>query len=245
MSNSLILVPARYGSSRFPGKPLAKINNKTMIEYVIKNCEDSGLDYSVVTDNDEIENFLNNLKKNVVRVDDDVTTGSERIFLAYKRYFADKNYQQIINVQGDEPLLRGNLIKEISNQHLGSNFDIFTAVKKRMTSDTEFLNSNVVKCIYSEKSKKCFYFSRASIPFDVAADKSSFWFQHIGLYSYLPDALESFVSFEESYLEKTERLEQLRALENNLSIGAQRIDVDLIGVDTPDDIIKVEGALCE
>ena len=93
MSKFLILIPARFGSSRFPGKPLHKINGKSMISYVVENCILSGFDYAVVTDNDDIENEVLNLKGNVVRVDDNVTTGSERIALAYKKFFKDKNYE--------------------------------------------------------------------------------------------------------------------------------------------------------
>lgn len=244
MSNSLILVPARFGSSRFPGKPLAKINNKTMIEYVLNNCAQSGFDYAIVTDNDEIEKKVQEVGGNVVRVDDDVTTGSERIALAFQRFFAKKTYERIINVQGDEPLLDANIIKSIAKAHSNSDFDIYTAVKKRSMSEADFLNKNVVKCIKSETTGQCLYFSRCGVPSNQTDDDAN-WFQHIGLYSYRPAALMNFVSLKESYYERLERLEQLRALENGMTIGALEIDINLIGVDTPEDIKKVEGVLGE
>jgi 3-deoxy-manno-octulosonate cytidylyltransferase (CMP-KDO synthetase) len=244
MSKTLILVPARFGSSRFPGKPLAKIHNKSMISYVVDNCKKSGFDYAIVTDNDEIEKEINRIGGDVVRVDDDVTTGSERIALAYQRYFKNKNYDFIINVQGDEPLLSGDIISQIGKFHQENKFDIVTAVKVRKSSDEMYLNSNVVKCVLANITNQCLYFSRQSIPF--ARDVKEFnWNQHIGIYSFKPEALEKFVKFPESDLEKLEKLEQLRALENGLTIGATKIDIELIGVDTPEDIHKIEGVLGE
>lgn len=244
MSDFLILVPARFGSSRFPGKPLFKIHDKPMIHYVVENCQQSGFDFSVVTDNEDIENCVRQISDNVVRVDDDVTTGSERIALAYQRYFSDKNYKYIINVQGDEPLLLGSIISEIGKAHSNTEFDIFTGVKERKSTDPAYKNSNVVKCILSNATQQCLYFSRESIPYSRDKEKFS-WHQHIGVYSYKVEALERFVTLKESRVEKLEKLEQLRALENGMTIGALTIDLNLIGVDTPEDIAKIEGEIGE
>lgn len=242
MKDVLILIPARYGSSRFPGKPLAKINNQSMISYVIKNCESSQFDYAVVTDDQRIEDHINELGGNVVRVDDDVTTGSERIYLAYERFFKDKNYQFIINVQGDEPLLIGKLLKELNLAHKQSGFDVMTAVKARSTNEADFKNPNVVKCIFSKENLQALYFTRASSPY--GRDNNDYtWYQHIGVYSYKVDALKSFVQAKPSPLEELEKLEQLRVLENKMTIGAIETDINLFGVDTPEDIHKVEGVL--
>lgn len=242
MSKWLILVPARYGSSRFPGKPLAKINNKPMIHYVVENCQNSGFDYAIVTDNDEIEHSVKSIGGNVVRVDNDVPSGSERIELAYKKYFADKDYEYIINVQGDEPLLKGEIIKEIGVAHEKHAYDIFTAVKVRKSSEVEFKNPNIVKAVYCENSDQCLYFSRQSIPY-ARESEEHVWYQHIGIYCYRKSALEQFVSNPISHLENVEKLEQLRALENGLTIGAIKLDINLIGVDTPEDLKKIEGEL--
>lgn len=244
MPKALILVPARFGSSRFPGKPLAKIHNKPMIQYVVENCESSGFDYAIVTDNDEIESFVNSIQGKVVRVDDDVTTGSARIALAYERYFKEKDYEYIVNVQGDEPLLKGEVIQDIVTAHKSTEYDIFTGVKERHTSEAEFKNPNVVKCIFSKTTQQCLYFSRASIPFDREGDETN-WYQHIGIYCYKPNALTTFVRLDEGHYEQVEKLEQLRALENNLTIGAVSLKINLIGVDTPEDIYKIEGVLGE
>lgn len=242
MSKWLILVPARFGSSRFPGKPLAKINNKPMIQYMVENCIETGYDYAIVTDNDEIEEFLKSINANVVRIDDEVTTGSERIALAYTRHFGDRGYEYIINVQGDEPLLKGPIIKEIGLAHASSKFDIYTGVRQRSSSEDDFLNPNVVKCVKSNDTNECHYFSRQSIPYARDGEVVD-WYQHIGIYSYKVESLLDFVKLPESRLENIEKLEQLRAIENGQTIGAIEIKCKLFGVDTPEDIKKIEGVL--
>lgn len=242
MSKWLILVPARFGSSRFPGKPLAKIHNKPMIHYVVENCIDSGFDYAVVTDNDEIEVSVKEFGGNVVRIDDDVPSGSERIALAFQKYFSDKNYEYIINVQGDEPLLKGELIREVGMAHEKNPYDIFTAIKKRSSLEEDFKNPNIVKAVFCENSNQCLYFSRQSIPFGREAKEFN-WYQHIGIYCYRKEALEKFVTKPLSHLEDLEKLEQLRALESGMTLGAAKLEVNLIGVDTPEDLIRIEGEL--
>lgn len=243
MSEVLLLIPARFASGRFPGKPLANIASKTMIEHVVDNCLESKFDYAVVTDDERIENHLKDKKLNVVRVDDDVPSGSERIALAYERYFKNKDYKLVINIQGDEPLLKADEIKKIANFHLDNSFfDIVTMIKPRKSTDEDYKNPNVVKCIFAENTKTCLNFTRASSPY--SRDGGEFtWHQHIGVYSYLVKALTEFVKLPSSRLEKLESLEQLRALENNYKIGAITTDVTLFGVDVPEDIKKVEGVL--
>jgi 3-deoxy-manno-octulosonate cytidylyltransferase (CMP-KDO synthetase) len=244
MSSYLILIPARFGSTRFPGKPLAKINNKPMIQYVIENCKATGFDYAVVTDNDEIENFIISIGEKVVRVDDDVPTGSERIALAYTRFFSQNNYKLVINVQGDEPLLKAETICKVAQSHEEKNVDIFTGINERSSFDKDFKSPNIVKCVYSKETMSCLYFSRASLPFS-RENKDFTWYQHIGIYSYKPKALLDFVKLPMSKHEKLEKLEQLRALDNGMSIGAEIINVTLIGVDTQEDIKRVEKTFME
>lgn len=245
MSSAVILIPARFASSRFPGKPLAKISGKTMIERVYTNCLKSGLETAVVTDHDEIEKVVKAFGGKVLRIDDDVPSGSERIALAYKRFFASKKPALVINVQGDEPLLDGSVLKELAEFHLKSDFEIATLVRKRNVSEGDFKNPNVVKAVWSEKTQQCLYFSRQSLPYDRDGQKNYSWFQHIGVYSYRPHVLESFVELPLGVLEDLEKLEQLRALENKMKIGAILTEQKLIGVDVPEDISRVEGALRE
>lgn len=245
MTKAVVLIPARYGSFRFPGKPLAMISGLSMIQRVYMNCLESGFECAVVTDHPEIENHVKSFKGKVIRVDDDVPSGSERIALAFQRHFQNSSPELVINVQGDEPLLKGNVLKELAEFHLNSKFDITTLIRPRQSAEADFKNPNVVKAVWSEVSGQCLYFSRQSVPYDRDGNKNFEWFQHIGVYSYRSGALLKFVKLPLSRLEDLEKLEQLRAMENGFSIGAVKTSQRLIGVDLPEDIKKVEGALSE
>lgn len=250
--NVLILIPARFQSTRFPGKPLALIAGETMISRVFKNCQtarDANINFEtfVVTDNEKIEAHVKTFSNNVVRVDDDVLSGTLRIELAYRRFFQDKNCDLIINVQGDEPLLSGDEIVSLSQFHFKNSFDISTLVKKEIAFDDLFFDTNKVKVVFSEKTKKIFYFSRAGIPLsreNVFNENENYWHLHVGVYAYKPEALRVFSNAPISHLENLEKLEQLRALEVGLSIGAHQIEKKSIGVDHPEDIKKIEEVLC-
>lgn len=243
MAKVIILIPARFASSRFPGKPLSLISGISMIERVYKNCKASGLDTYVVTDDERIETHVKEFGGSVLRIDDDVPSGSERIALAYERFLKKDSPSLVINVQGDEPLLKGDVLKELADFHLNSNFEVTTLVRERSVKEEDFKNPNVVKAVYSSATKQCLYFSRGSLPFDRDGNRDYNWYQHIGVYSYKPEALSRFVKLPMSKLEDLEKLEQLRALENQMTIGAIMTKQKLIGVDTPSDIQKVEGAL--
>lgn len=243
MARVVILIPARFQSSRFPGKPLAKIAGISMIERVYRNCLESGIPTYVVTDHDGIEQHVKDFGGKVLRVNDNVPSGSERIALAYERFLKAENPDLVINVQGDEPLLKGNVLKELSEFHLSSDFAIATLLRERSVKDEDFKNPNVVKAVYSPLSKQCFYFSRESLPYDRDGGRDYSWYQHIGVYSYRPQSLSAFVKLPMSTLEDLEKLEQLRALENQMTIGAVLTTQKLTGVDVPEDIKKVEGAL--
>ena len=243
MASVVVLIPARFGSSRFPGKPLAHILGISMIQRVFTNCKTAGFKTAVVTDNDEIEAHVKNFGGEVIRVNDDVPSGSERIALAFQRHFQEEKVDLVINVQGDEPLLKGDVLKELAEFHLKSSYPLATLLRERKSSEEDFHNPNVVKAVWSEETKQCLYFSRESIPYDRDGNKTYAWYQHIGVYSYRPEALLDFVKLPMSRHEDIEKLEQLRALDNGYSIGAILTDQKLMGVDVPEDIKKVEGAL--
>lgn len=243
MESVVILIPARFASSRFPGKPLALIKGKSMIQRVFENCQESGFETAVVTDHDEIEAHVKKFGGNVIRIDDDVPSGSERIALAYERFLKDKNPKLVINVQGDEPLLKGKVLRELAEFHLNSVYEIMTLIRPRSTLDEDFKNPNVVKAVWSSKSNECLYFSRASLPYDRDGGKEYTWYQHIGVYSYRPKSLSTFVKLPMSVLEDLEKLEQLRGMENGMRIGAILTNQKLMGVDVPEDIKKIEGAI--
>ncbi len=247
----LILIPARFASSRFPGKPLALIEGKSMIQRVLENClktthPDFSFSSFVVTDDERIEKHIKTFSPNVVRVDDDVISGTLRIELAFERFFKDQNFDLVVNVQGDEPLLEGFDLSGLAQFHLKSNFDIATMVKKQLSFDQSFNDPNKVKVAMSEETGRALYFSRAPIPFKRETKvhpEYDYWFLHIGVYSYRPAALNRFSQAAESRMEFLEKLEQLRALEIGLSIGAFTVSSTVMGVDHPEDIKKVEEVL--
>lgn len=238
----LILIPARFASSRFPGKPLASLLGKSLIQRVYENCAaalsgDQNLsgEVRVVTDDDRIENHVLEFGGKISRIDDDVQSGSERIYLAYERYFKDDNFDFVINVQGDEPLLTGKELDHLIHFHEKSEYDITTIVKKDGHSAAEFTNENRVKAMFVPKNGRCLYFSRS--PIEATKDE---WYLHIGVYCYRIQALEKFFHSGPGFYEEKERLEQLRALEEGMSIGAVATDLKLAGVDVPEDIKTVE-----
>jgi 3-deoxy-manno-octulosonate cytidylyltransferase (CMP-KDO synthetase) len=249
---ALVLIPARYASSRFPGKPLALIAGKSMIQRVYENCQQAGqnslkiqFSIAVVTDHDEISDHVKSFGGEVCRVDDPVSTGSERICLAYQRFYSDKNFDLVFNVQGDEPLLMADELISLASFHLDSTHDLTTLVKPMLGRGEDFKNSNRVKAVFSKENGRCHYFSRAPIPHnrDNTEDENGVWHLHIGVYSFRPAALDTFCAASESPLEAVEKLEQLRALDLGLSIGAMETNLELMGVDDPSDIQKLEEVL--
>lgn len=243
----LVLIPARYGSTRFPGKPLAKLNGRPMIEHVLRNVK-LGLEglearVVVVTDDDRIEAAISKEWGEVARVDDDVSTGSERIFLAFERFYKNEKWDLVVNVQGDEPLLKGEILRDVVNFHLKSQFDVATLLRFRPERGEEFMDPNRVKAAFVKKNGACLYFSRAPIAFARESEDGLGWYLHIGLYSFRPQVLQKFVSLGEGELERVEKLEQLRLLENGYTIGATVTDAVLGGVDGPGDVAWIEGEL--
>ncbi|MCB9093082.1 MAG: 3-deoxy-manno-octulosonate cytidylyltransferase [Halobacteriovoraceae bacterium] len=237
----VILIPSRYGSTRFPGKPLSKISGKSLIQRVYDNVSSSGFATYVVTDHSKIAEHVENFQGQVLRVDDDVASGSERIALAYQRHLSSEA-EYIVNVQGDEPLLTGHRVKELVEFHQNSDFDICTMYRKR--DDGGKNNPNIVKIALNELTGRCLYFSRAAIPYVRGDDRPEGpWYQHIGVYCFKKESLLKFFKLKATALEETECLEQLRALENGMTIGALEVTEQLMGVDTPEDVEALEKIL--
>ena len=263
----LILIPSRYHSSRFEGKPLAPINGKSLIQRVYEGCLKSQkcnanrfrleIEVCVVTDDNRIENHVKGFGGKVVRVDDDVASGTLRIEKAFVRYYLnkeqeEKKYDVIINVQGDEPLIDAEDIITLSEFHLLSGYSISTIVKKEPMENREIENSDKVKAIYSQESGRCYFFTRGQVPFDrdnenkeSEKNNKKNWYLHVGVYAYSPQSLNEYCLLKPTYYENIEKLEQLRAIENNMTIGAIETQHEMIGIDRPEDIKKLEGVLCD
>ena len=234
----LVLIPARYQSMRFPGKPLANIAGKSLIHRVWDNlCTDKEkLDVYVVTDDEKIEKHVLEFGGRVYRIDNNVLTGTDRVYLCYKNYLQNKGNPFIVNVQGDEPFIKGRDVIELTKFHEKSNFDITTFVHSK-GSLKDIQDPNQVKVAYTEETCECHYFSRSMIPF---SHEKALFFLHVGIYCFTPQSLEQMSMFGPSPLEKSEKLEQLRAIENGMRIGAMAMETPSLSVDSPKDIINIE-----
>ncbi|MCM1370258.1 MAG: 3-deoxy-manno-octulosonate cytidylyltransferase [Candidatus Amulumruptor caecigallinarius] len=244
----LVLIPARYESTRFPGKPLAKICGEEMIVRVCKQVGKTGFPLAVATDNEEIKAVVENNGFRAVMTLPTHKSGTERVAEAYRNLCSDADV--VINVQGDEPFILPEQIKKLANIfEKGKNVSIATLAKPfRKEDGMEALEDpNLVKVVFS-KDRRAVYFSRNIIPFVRKYPKTEWlekckFYTHIGIYAYKADVLGNIVKLPESPLEKAESLEQLRWLENGLTIGVDISEHSTIGIDTPSDLKKAEEFL--
>ena len=234
------VIPARYASTRFPGKALAEINGRPMIIRVLEAVEKCELieDVYVATDDIRIKSAVESAGGRVIMTSAQHKTGTDRIAEAA----AEIDANLIVNVQGDEPLIKGETIaralKPFSTEH-----DLKMSTLKRKISVSEAQNPDVVKVI-TDKDDYALYFSRSAVPFyrEAEADEQQYY-QHIGLYVYRSSFLLEFAEMESTPLERAESLEQLRALENGYQIKVIETEAKLIGVDRRADIELVEEEL--
>ena len=231
------IIPARFGSTRFPGKPLALINGKPMIQWVYENTAACNMvDKTIVaTDSEEIRNAVCGFGGEAIMTSPDHETGTDRIAEAAENIDADL----IINVQGDEPVLPAAAIEEAILPLVNDCSIPMGTLKTKILKNNEISDINIVKVI-TDINDFALYFSRAVIPFDRDGHNQVDFYRHIGLYVYRRDFLFKVSKMEQTLLEKAEKLEQLRVLENGYSIMVKEIDYDPVGVDVPDDIIRVE-----
>lgn len=237
-----VIIPARYQSSRLPGKPLAKIGDSTMIEHVCRKAELSGAQsVTVATDHLEIKNCVERAGFNAVMTDENHVSGSDRIYQAAQVLGLVED-DIIVNVQGDEPFIPSENISQvaslISKYQTGMATLCCPIVKKHEADDP-----NAVKVIF-DKNNKAIYFSRSIIPFVRGASRESDFavgnhYRHIGIYAYTKSFLSQFIMWPESDLEKLEKLEQLRVIENGKPIYLALLkDSPPAGIDTPEDLVK-------
>ncbi|RBW68908.1 3-deoxy-manno-octulosonate cytidylyltransferase [Bacillus taeanensis] len=232
------VIPARYGSTRFPGKPLALINGKPMVqrvyEQVIKSKE---LDKVVVaTDHEDIKKVVEEFGGNVVMTKTDHETGSDRMAEVTTKVDGDF----YVNIQGDEPLIRPELIDALV-QAAKETPDTVVTAKTVLQNAEDAENPNVVKVV-TDKNGLALYFSRSPIPYN-RSGKEVTYYKHLGIYGYPKEIINEFVQLPASTLESLEVLEQLRLLENGYHIKVVETAYDAVGVDTPEDIGKVEKIL--
>jgi len=231
------LIPARYGSTRFPGKPLIEINGKSMIRRVIdqaKKCQ-SLQDVWVATDDERIFNHVEEYGCKAVYTSENCSSGTERICELLPQI--ENDFDFVLNIQGDEPFVHVESLEELSKELISSKADIAT-LAVQMTALEEVNDSNRVKVVFSA-SGRALYFSRSTIPFPRNGEPD--YFKHLGVYAYTIAALQQIKILRASALELTESLEQLRWLENDLSISVIVTSHDSTGIDTPEDLLKYQA----
>ncbi len=228
------IIPARYNSTRFPGKPLKEIAGKSMIEHVYSRVSKAkSLEQVIVaTDDLRIYEEVEDFGGKVVMTDSDHRSGTDRI----AEVAAGLDSDLIINVQGDEPLLKPEMIEEAVEPFFHDDKLKMSTLKTEIDSPEEMLSPNVVKVV-TDLAGYALYFSRSPLPYLKQGNICSY--KHIGLYVYNRDFLLEFSRLAPTPLEKAESLEQLRALENGYRIKVVETDYMSIGVDTPEDVAEV------
>ncbi len=237
-----VIIPARYESTRFPGKPLAEISGKPMIEWVVNAAKGSRLADKIIvaTEDQRIFDFVkNNLKSDACITSKDHQCGTDRVCEVVKKY---PEIKYIVNFQGDEPLMPSDYIDKIISS-LTSGAEM-TSLITPITDTNDLNNPNIVKTV-TDKDNFALYFSRSQIPFNRDSRKDIKYFRHIGIYGYSRETILKFNLLPPSSLETAEQLEQLRCLENGIKIKLSVVPKAFPAVDRPEDVTLVEKILSE
>ena len=239
MNDTIILIPARIGSTRLPRKPLLKINGREMILRVWDKAQNTKAEKVVVaTDSQEIAEVLQKEGAEVIITNPSHQSGTDRIYEALNILDKEKSYEYIINLQGDLPNITSDIINLGIDNIRNTDADILTYCRE-IDNPIDVGNPNIVKiATHKEKNDElnALYFSRSPIPY--GADT---YLEHIGIYVYKRDALDRFVSMDPSTLENTEKLEQLRALGGSMKINLILVDDKIISIDTIDDVERLSN----
>ena len=231
----IAVIPARYAATRFPGKLMQRLGNKPVIRHVYDNTVATGLfnDVFVVTDSNIIYDEISNSGGKAIMSKRSHESGSDRIAEAIE----DMNVDVIVNVQGDEPFIKKEPLQKLVL--LFSDPTVQVASLMRKISREEAGNPNNVKVVFDENDF-ALYFSRSIIPFQRDNEVGAEYYLHVGVYAYKKEALMNFTRWPQSVLEKTEKLEQLRYLENGIRIKMAETDYINIAIDTMEDLEKAK-----
>lgn len=233
------IIPARYQSTRFPGKPLAMIHDKPMIQWVYENVSQALDQVCVATDDQRIMEVVQGFGGNVIQTLSSHQSGTDRCAEAARLLADTVDFDVVINIQGDEPFIKPDQIEVLKTCFLDSEVQIATLVKK-IESEEEILNQNRPKVVL-DTNNNALYFSRSPIPFVRGLDTSdwlnrnTFW-AHIGMYGFKAEVLQQVTGLPQGSLEIAESLEQLRWLENGYKIRAAETWTQSPGIDTPEDL---------
>ena len=236
------IIPSRYGSTRFPGKPLIDIDGKTMIQRVYEQCKKSSAlsDVIVATDDNRIFDHVKSFGGNVVITSSSHESGTDRCAEVVRKM--DQSFDVVINIQGDEPFINPEQINQLCSCFEDAKTDIATLIKK-ISSAEELFNPNRPK-VDIDKNNFAKMFSRNAIPVLSNSIKEEWinehvFYKHIGIYGYRSSVLSKISTLPVSPLEKKEHLEQLRWLENNYKIKVALTDFEAIAIDSPEDLEKI------
>lgn len=240
----IVIIPARFASTRLPGKPLADIGGKPLIAHVVDRARESLADRVIVaTDDQRIADALADVECEVCMTRSDHQSGSDRLAEVVEQLsIADD--QIIVNVQGDEPAIPPRLINEVADVLRNAPQAVMSTAAHAIKSAEDFVNPNVVKVVI-DQTGKALYFSRAPIPHSAGGegDHSGAW-HHVGIYAYRAEFLKRYTGLNPSALETRESLEQLRVMDNGEQIMVQKIDYDAgVGVDTAEDLEQARKLL--
>lgn len=240
----LAIIPARYSSTRFPGKPLAKLGGKSVIQRVYEQVSSVMDDAVVATDDERILNEVLNFGGKAVMTSTSHRSGTDRCQEAYTKL--GEEFDIIINVQGDEPFIRKEQIETLKSCFENPETEIATLVKPFSEEDgvEALFNPNSPKVVIDGKSQ-ALYFSRSVIPYLRGVEPENWlskhtFYKHIGIYAFRANVLKEVTSLPQSSLEKAESLEQLRWLESGYKIGVGITNFETIGIDTPADLERAE-----
>lgn len=237
------IIPARYASTRFPGKPLADMKGKPMIQRVYEQVENVLDEVCVATDDERIEAAVKKFGGNVVMTSDKHRSGTDRVYEAYTKIGA--GYDVVVNIQGDEPFIQPGQIETLKNCFSDPSIGLATLIKPfdpEGDFEKTLFNPNTPKVVIN-KNSEAVYFSRSIIPYLRGKDfrewlKSHTYYKHIGLYGYRAETLKEITQLPQSSLEIAESLEQLRWIENGYKIKVGITNQETIGIDTPEDMEK-------
>ena len=239
------IIPARYGSTRFPGKPLIDLKGKSMIQRVVEGVEKSALltDVVVATDDDRIESHLKALEKKVLMTSSEHPSGTDRCAEVVSRLI--EQFDVVINIQGDEPLVDARQLDQLVSAFQDPEVQIATIASRNISLD-DLNNPNRIKLVVN-KNNDALYFSRSAIPNTVNAKGNPLdvypYLRHIGLYAYRAETLLEIAKLPATALEKIESLEQLRWLYNGYSIRVVETEIETPNIDVPEDVEKVLAQL--
>ena len=241
------IIPARYGSTRFPGKPLVDIDGKSMVQRVYEQSSKANLLSRVViaTDDERIMNHVREFGGNVLMSSPQHVSGTDRCAEIIRKE-SPNEWDVAVNIQGDEPYIQPEQIDLLCRCFESTDTSIATLVKEIKSSD-ELFNHNNVKVILN-KNNEAIYFSRSPVPYcrnypDQEWIRYHTYYKHIGIYAYRTDVLLEISQLPKTKLEITESLEQLRWIENGYKIKAQITSFESIAIDTPDDLLRIKSGV--